>query len=68
VIPPDDRDEFGILAALRRAEEDLILHRLWDPEDSALMEYLEGRCATQRRAREIEHTWRALSRAEGDDT
>ena len=65
-MPPDHRDEFGILAALRRAEEDLILYRLWDPEDSVLMEYLEGRCDTQRRVREIERTWRALLRAEGD--
>ena len=64
-MTPASDDEFGIEAALRRCEEDLLLYRMWDPEDVALMELLEGWCETQRRVREIWREYRALLRAEG---
>jgi hypothetical protein len=63
-MTPTD-DEFGIEAALRRCEEDLLLYRMWDPDDVALMESLEGWCELQRRVRELAREYRALRGAEG---
>jgi hypothetical protein len=61
-MPPDERDEFGILAALRRYEEELVLERMWDATDLVQLEFLEGMCEVMRRAREIERQYRAILR------
>ena len=66
-MPPDDRDEFGILTALRRFEEELVLERMWDPADLVLLEYLEGMCETHRHLREIARQYLALTPREREE-
>jgi hypothetical protein len=60
-MPPDDRDEFGIEAALRRYEEELVLERMCDPADLVQLEFLEGMIETHRHLREIARQYLALT-------